>query len=724
MLERKQLGHYRLMQRLGGGGMGDIYLAQDMRIERQVALKMVRAEVEPYPDAQASADKQRLFLREMQAITRLDHPHILPLYDFGEERDGNNIITYMVMPYRPEGSLVDWLQKRGSVARLSFRDVAYFVEQAAQALQHAHDHGLIHQDVKASNFLVRDHPGYPLPDLLLSDFGIARMMSATSTASQNVRGTPTSMAPEQWQGHPEPATDQYALAIMAYLLLTGRPPFTGRLEQLLHQHLSVAPQPPSALNPAIPRDLDSVILTALNKLPARRFGSVTAFARAFQQAAAVSGFALPAPASPPFSVSSPAQESGPPAAGIVPAPSVPPAPVYAVARDSQPRLLAVPPVTPDPLNSAPTIASSSSPQYPQQPVILPPVQEQPPATYPPLQEQPPAVYPPVYQGQSAPAYPAYQAQSTPAYPPYQGQSAPVYPPAPYTQTAGPQPLPANRAPRRKLVWALLAAALALVLIVSGIGFAYQNHLSQVNAQATADTQSTANTQSTSVAHATQVVQATATAAASQATASALATVGAQATATAQTVINNPYPSYMSGSGTLVLFDPLQGPDNWRNSSNSSFGGTCQFTNGSFHVSQDQPQRFYYCPDSAAFGNFALEVQMNIIQGDCGGVVIRSSGDKLYYFTICADGSYSVWKFVDTSGSDATRLTNGNSGSISSSGVNVVGLLANGPAMTLYVNRQQVASVDDSSFASGTIAFVAQDTTNPTEVAYSNARIWA
>jgi hypothetical protein len=182
---------------------------------------------------------------------------------------------------------------------------------------------------------------------------------------------------------------------------------------------------------------------------------------------------------------------------------------------------------------------------------------------------------------------------------------------------------------------------------------------------------------------------------------------------------------MAGSGTLVLLDPLQGPDNWRNSSNSAFGGACQFSNGSYHVSQSQSQRFYYCPDTVAFGNFALEVQMNIIQGDCGGVVIRSSGDKLYYFSICANGTYSVWKYVDNTGSNASELSSGGSGgAIGSSGVNVVGIVANGAAMLLYVNRQQIASVSDSSFASGTIAFVAQDTSNSTEVAYSNARIWA
>src|SRR5919197_4089719 len=105
----RQLGHYRLVSRLGSGGMGEVYLAEDTRITRQVAIKVVRAEIEAYPDPVAVQDTVRLFQREMQAITMLDHPHILPLFEFGEEKDGNMILTYMVMPLRQEGSLVDWL---------------------------------------------------------------------------------------------------------------------------------------------------------------------------------------------------------------------------------------------------------------------------------------------------------------------------------------------------------------------------------------------------------------------------------------------------------------------------------------------------------------------------------------------------------------------------------------------------------------------------------------
>src|SRR5258706_1969363 len=163
-LEGLQLGNYRLVRLIGSGGMGEVYLAEDTRINRQLAVKIVRTEADPYPDARATQEATRLFQREMKAIATLDHPHILPLIDFGEQEVNKTTLTYMVMPFRQEGSLADWLRQRGSSDMLSLRDVEHFLLQAADALQHAHDHQLIHQDIKPSNFLIRtrtaspDHP--------------------------------------------------------------------------------------------------------------------------------------------------------------------------------------------------------------------------------------------------------------------------------------------------------------------------------------------------------------------------------------------------------------------------------------------------------------------------------------------------------------------------------------------------------------------------------------
>ncbi|HLZ81017.1 MAG TPA: serine/threonine-protein kinase, partial [Ktedonobacteraceae bacterium] len=257
-LETLQNGRYRILRTIGSGSMGEVYLVEDTRINRQVAIKVMRIEASPYStDASETLNAARLFEREAKAIARLNHPNILPLYDFGEELVNENSFTYMVMPYSPEGSLATWLQQRGATAPLSPQDVEHFVRQAADALQHAHENGLIHQDVKPQNFLIRSNHNARLPDLLLADFGIAKLAVGTSGASQAIRGTPIYMAPEQWEGNPVPASDQYALAVMVYQLLAGRPPFQGGPGQMMYQHFNAFPQPPSTFNAEISPELDA-----------------------------------------------------------------------------------------------------------------------------------------------------------------------------------------------------------------------------------------------------------------------------------------------------------------------------------------------------------------------------------------------------------------------------------------------------------------------------------
>jgi len=256
--------------------MSEVYLAEDPRINQQVAIKICYLD----PDA------VRLFEREAKAIASLDHPHILPLIEYGEKSIRGKTLSYIVMPYRPEGSLYFWLQQPNNALPLSPQNVAHFLNQAADALQYAHDKEIIHRDVKPSNFLIRDNKKDPShPDLLLVDFGIARLNTATSKASHTVRGTFAYMAPEQWNDDPVPATDQYALAIMAYELITGCVPFQGNEQQLMYHHLQSKPQAPSIFNQKIPLDIDTVVLCALAKKPEDRFASVSDFADAFKKAA-------------------------------------------------------------------------------------------------------------------------------------------------------------------------------------------------------------------------------------------------------------------------------------------------------------------------------------------------------------------------------------------------------------------------------------------------------
>ncbi|HET9920023.1 MAG TPA: protein kinase, partial [Ktedonobacteraceae bacterium] len=284
-IETLQNGRYRRMRLLGSGGMGEVHLMEDTRVNRQVAIKVLRAESDPYPDSDSSKDAARLFQREARAIAALEHSNILPLYDFGEEAIDGVIITYMVMPYCPDGSLVGWARQGRNNTPLTPQDVAQLIFQAAEALQYAHDHTVIHLDVKPSNFLLRSNQKNPnRPTLLLADFGIARSSTTTASSSRTIRGTPTSMAPEQWSSKPVAASDQYALAVMAYEMLTGRPPFVGSMEQLMFQHFTAPPAPPSKLNPKLSPAIDAVLLRALAKKPEERFPSISAFAAALEQA--------------------------------------------------------------------------------------------------------------------------------------------------------------------------------------------------------------------------------------------------------------------------------------------------------------------------------------------------------------------------------------------------------------------------------------------------------
>jgi eukaryotic-like serine/threonine-protein kinase len=290
LAEGEQLSHYRLVRLLKSGGMGEVYLAVDTLLHRQVAIKVINTDALQYAETDAARDAARLFLREAQAIAQLDQTNILPLYDSGEQIADGISLMYMVMPYRQAGSLADWKRTHFGNHLLPLAAVERIVEQAALALQHAHDRQIIHQDVKPSNFLVQGNADYPNElHLQLADFGVAKVMMMTSE-SQVIRGTPTYMAPEQWEGHPVPATDQYALAVMAYELLTGRPPFMGNgYQHMWHQHVHVPPYPPGKINPGLPQELDAVFLRALEKNPERRYNSVLAFAHAFKRAVLNSG---------------------------------------------------------------------------------------------------------------------------------------------------------------------------------------------------------------------------------------------------------------------------------------------------------------------------------------------------------------------------------------------------------------------------------------------------
>jgi eukaryotic-like serine/threonine-protein kinase len=198
-----------------------------------------------------------------------------------------------------------------------------------------------------------------------------------------------------------------------------------------------------------------------------------------------------------------------------------------------------------------------------------------------------------------------------------------------------------------------------------------------------------------------------------------------------TQTHHPYPSYLPGHGTLAFFDPLSQADGsqWNSYSANSTGGACQFTGGVYHISQQPNGNFNWCTAHGIFSNFAFEVQLTIIQGDCGGLLFRSDGyGHFYYFHFCDNGTYKVFKYVDTIGAHAETLFSSSSSAIHTGQghENKMAVVASGSTMTFYVNERQIDQEQDSSYTSGKIALIASPYLSgghTTDVAYSNTKLW-
>ncbi len=256
---------YELLDVLGRGGMGVVYRARQLGFNRLVALKMIRA------GAAAEPGEYARFRIEAEAVARLRHPNIVPVYDIGEA-DG---CPYFSMEHLDGGSLA----ARARTEPLSPRRAAEVVEALARAMHHAHVLGVVHRDLKPSNVLL-DADGTPK----VTDFGLARLLDAdvTRTASEVVLGTACYMAPEQAAGRSHdigPATDIYGLGAILYDLLTGRPPIErGSWATMLERVRTQEPVEPRRLRPEVGRDLEAVCLKCLHKEPARRYASAQEFA--------------------------------------------------------------------------------------------------------------------------------------------------------------------------------------------------------------------------------------------------------------------------------------------------------------------------------------------------------------------------------------------------------------------------------------------------------------
>ena len=261
-------GKYQIEEVIGVGGMSVVYRAVDTALNRTVAIKILNMQ------QAVDAQEARRFQREAQIVQKLRHPHIINLYEYGEIEDQ----PYLVMEYMPGGSLAQHFLKPVSV---TLGESAGWLKAIASALDYAHANGVIHRDLKLENILI-DEQG----QLMLSDFGIARMIDATRlTESGQIFGTPLYMSPEQVRGVKDVdfRADIYSLSVIAYLLATGYFPFSGISSlAILNQHLGGTAPLPSNLNPRLPSQTDWVLYKGLSKLPQDRFASAGALAQAFE----------------------------------------------------------------------------------------------------------------------------------------------------------------------------------------------------------------------------------------------------------------------------------------------------------------------------------------------------------------------------------------------------------------------------------------------------------
>jgi Tol biopolymer transport system component/tRNA A-37 threonylcarbamoyl transferase component Bud32 len=257
---------YRIERELGQGGMATVYLAEDLKHDRHVAIKVLR------PELAAVIGAER-FLAEIKTTANLQHPHILTLNDSGEVKG----TVFYVMPFVEGESLRDRLNRE---KQLAIGDAVRIATEVASALDYAHRHGVIHRDIKPENILLHDGRA------LVADFGIA--LAASSSGSRMTEtgmslGTPHYMSPEQAMGEREitARSDVYALGAVTYEMLVGEPPFTGPTAQaIVAKVMTAEPVPVSEFRKTVPEHVDAAVLTALQKLPADRFASSAAFADA------------------------------------------------------------------------------------------------------------------------------------------------------------------------------------------------------------------------------------------------------------------------------------------------------------------------------------------------------------------------------------------------------------------------------------------------------------
>ncbi|HKG55030.1 MAG TPA: serine/threonine-protein kinase, partial [Anaerolineales bacterium] len=267
----QMLGPYRIITQIGKGGMANVYKAYQASVDRYVAIKVLPSQL---AESQEFATR---FHQEARIIAKLEHPHILPVFDYGET-DG---VAYFVMRYLEAGTLRD---KMEAGRPLPMKDIDRIFTQLAEALSYAHSFGIIHRDLKPANALIDSHG-----NIFLTDFGIAKLLESASprlTQTDAIMGTPAYISPEQAQSQSvDQRADIYSLGIILYEMVTGRVPFLADTPlAVLFKHISDPLPLPSLVKPDIPPSIEQVILKALAKDPKDRFSTAEEFVAAWKHA--------------------------------------------------------------------------------------------------------------------------------------------------------------------------------------------------------------------------------------------------------------------------------------------------------------------------------------------------------------------------------------------------------------------------------------------------------
>jgi serine/threonine-protein kinase len=271
----KTIGRYEILDELGHGAMGSVFRAKDPAMDRIVAVKTILSGA--LASEQGSEYRQRFF-REARAAGALAHPGIVPVFDVGEHEG----IPYLVMEFVRGRTLADAM-KRGE--RCSLERVCEIGQQIAEALGHAHRHGVIHRDIKPANILLTSREVYGSEQAKITDFGVAKMTAGEITTTGQLLGTPAFMPPEQFTGSPiDGRTDIFSLGVILYWMATGEQPFAGEtMTTVSYKIVHTEPIPPAKLNPAIPTAMEAVILKCLAKSPADRYQTGEEVAQALAQ---------------------------------------------------------------------------------------------------------------------------------------------------------------------------------------------------------------------------------------------------------------------------------------------------------------------------------------------------------------------------------------------------------------------------------------------------------